>query len=72
MSYKYSVQERRYRGMCAVGHLLASEAVGKFRKYLLLSANLGLPVMSKSINIRAFFADNTSTLIVIDISQHRK
>ena len=50
------------------GTALASEAVGKFLKYRILSANLGLSVVS---NKHQYIADSIKTSVVIGISQHR-
>ena len=44
---------------------LISEDVGKFLKYQLLLENLGVPMVSKSVDTHAYVSDNTSTLIVI-------
>lgn len=66
-----SEQVRRYRGSMECGTPLASEAVSKFLKHRLLSANLGVPMVSKSVNTHAYFVYNSSTSIVNDISQHR-
>ena len=38
--------------------------------HLFLSANIVLLVVSKNINVYAYFADNTSASIVTNISQH--
>ena len=66
------MQERRYRGGAWVAAPLASRIFGKFLKSLLLSAILGLPVVSKktsecsSVRAFSFMAMNEEQLDNLD------
>ena len=71
-TWEFQHQGRRYGGgVRGVWYPLASEAVGKFLKYRLLSVNVGLSVVSKKHRYSYLFADSITTSIVTGISQHR-